>query len=181
MSDGVIDSCCLINLCAVGQLGDVLPPLGLAWHIPPPVEAETLFLRTREADGSSGREAVDLQPSIDAGVLQICVAQPGDEIDLYVELAGVLDDAEAMTLAIAKCRKWVLATDDRLAIRYATDLDVTLITTPELMKKWAEATGATPERLSLALERIHSRARFTPSPKFPEYEWWVRSAARGTQ
>ena len=178
MPDGVIDSCCLINLCAAGQLSDVIPPLGLSWHIPPPVKAETLFLRTREVDGSLGREAVDLQPSIDAGVLRVCEPESGAEMDLYVELAGVLDDAEAMALAIAKCRRWVLATDDRLAIRQAMDLGVPLITTPELMRKWATATAASQAELSVALQRVQSRARFIPSPKFPFYDWWVRNAAR---
>lgn len=174
--DAVIDSCCLINLCAVGPLAHVLPPLGVSWHIPPQVKAESLFLRTQEEDGSLGRERLDLQPAIDAGVLAICEAEPGAETDLYVQLAGPLDDGEAVSLAIAKCRSWLLATDDRLAIRYATDLDVPVMTTPELMERWADATSAEPRALSCALRRIQRRARFAPSRRSPFYDWWTRNA-----
>lgn len=181
MPDAVIDSCCLINLCAVGPLGDVLTPLGLSWHIPPLVRDEALFLRTRETDGSAGREAVDLQPAIRAGLLEICEPDEGPEAELFVELAAVLDDAEAMALAIAKSRNWILATDDRLAIRYATDLSVSLLTTPEVMKRWAHATRAPQPELRLALRRIQSRARFTPSPKFPCYDWWMQNAGLATR
>ena len=176
MSDAIVDSCCLINLCAVGDLTSVLRPLGLCWHIPPPVRQETLFLRTAEPDGTLGKEPVDLQPAIDTGLLEVCEVAPGAETDLYVQLAAVLDDAEAMALAIAKCRNWVLATDERLAIRYAADLAVPVLSTPALMKQWAEATCPTPSELAMALRRIEFRARFTPSPKFPCHDWWARSA-----
>ena len=83
---------------------------------------------------------------------------------------------EAAALAIATCRAWTLATDDRLAIRYAQDLGASLVTTPEFMKRWAEATQAAPAALRRALQRVESRARFTPSAKFPLYEWWLRAA-----
>lgn len=177
MSDTVIDSCCLINLCAVGRLTEVLPLLGVSWHIPPLVKEEALFLRTEEENGSPGTERVDLQPAIDVGVLALCAPEPGTETELYVELAAALDDAEAMALAIAKCRSWLFATDDRMAIRHATALAVSVITTPELMKRWADATSAAPDELCVALLRIQNRARFTPSPKFPLYDWWSRNAA----
>lgn len=176
MSDAVIDSCCLINLCAVGDLSRVLPPLGLCWHIPPPVRQETLFLRTILDDGALGRESVDLQPAIGAGILNICELAAGEETDLYVELARAMDDADAMALAIAKCRIWLLATDDRVALRYARDLGVSVTTTPELMQRWAHTVSPEQHELSQALRRIQTRAQFAPNPKSPFYEWWVSNA-----
>jgi len=182
MSDAVIDSCCLINLCAVGELTRVLTPLGLSWHIPAPVMAETLFLRTLDEEGTLGKERVDLQAAVDRGVLAVCAAAPGTETDLYVQLAAALDDAEAMALAIARCRKWLLATDDRLAIRYAADLAVPVITTPELMRRWADTTSAEAGQIRAALRRIQDFARFTPSPNFPMYNWWIRNVtSRGNE
>lgn len=180
MSDGVIDSCCLINLRAVGDLTDVLPHLGLSWHVPPAVETEALFLRTIAADGSRGREPIDLQPSISAGILRLCRLQPGTETELYVELAAELHDGEAMSLAIASCRNWLLATDDKLAIRRAGDLGVPLVGTPELIHRWADASGPTPHELALALQRVQTRARFMPSRRSPLHGWWTRSASHGT-
>jgi predicted nucleic acid-binding protein len=174
MPDAVIDSCCLINLCAAGDLGDVLPPLGLTWHIPKAVMGETLFLRDVDSDGNRQLRRVDLQASVDRGLLRPCSPESEAETSLYVALAAALDDGEAMALAIAKSRAWRLATDDRLAIRHAKDLGVPIVTTPELMKRWADALSLDIAQVRAALGRIQKLARFVPSPSFPMHSWWVK-------
>jgi phosphatidylserine/phosphatidylglycerophosphate/cardiolipin synthase-like enzyme len=134
---------------------------------------ETLFLRDVDPDGNRQLRRVDLQSSVDRGLLLPCSPESEAETSLYVSLATALDDGEAMALAIAKSRAWRLATDDRLAIRYAKDLGVPILTTPELMKRWADALSADINRVRAALRRIQVMARFVPSPSFPMHGWWV--------
>jgi predicted nucleic acid-binding protein len=94
-------------------------------------------------------------------------------VEFYVEFAADLDDGEAMALAIARARAWLLATDDRKARRRAVESGVSIVTTPELMKRWADSSRVPAEEIRSALERIQARARFVPAPDFPEYEWWT--------
>ena len=45
-----------------------------------------------------------------------------------------------MCLAIAESRGWVVATDDRKAIRVAEKGGLTVISCPQLVKTWVDAT-----------------------------------------
>ena len=49
---------------------------------------------------------------------------------IAVEFAAQIDDGEASCLAIAKSRGWLVATDDRKAIRLAVKSGISVITTP---------------------------------------------------
>ena len=173
MSDAVIDSCCLINLCAAGNLRELLSTLKLSWHVPDAVLREALFLRGVDEEGRVVKERVELEGIVKKGILGTCSVEPGDESELYVQLAAVVDDGEAMALAIAKSRGWLLATDDRLAIRCAEDMAVRIITTPELMKRWADAARKARHQIASALRRVQERARFVPGPRCPLYDWWA--------
>ena len=77
-----------------------------------------------------------------------------------------------MALTIASSRGWALATDDRKARRTASGLEVSVLTTPQIMKKW-EATGnPTPRELGAALDRIQNHARYRPPRDSDLFEWW---------
>lgn len=172
MADNVIDACCLINLCAAGDVETWLRALGGHWHVPRPVLAESLFLRTEHDDGTITREAISLAGAIESSTLAICEPTGDGEIELYVECAVSLDDGEAMALAIAKARQWLLATDDRKAISLAQKLDVPVVTTPELIRNWSVLTGASVVAIREVLQRIQDRARFFPRERSPLREWW---------
>ena len=173
MSEGIIDTCCLLNLCDVGPLSDWLPRLGWTWHVPEAVIGETLYLRTYDNNGEPSNEEVDLGPYVAQGVLTECTLDPGVETARYVELAASLDDGEAMALAMAETRQWLLATDDRKARRMARESGVRVITTPELLRRWADVTAATEEETVAALRRVRDLARFVPGGDFPLHDWWV--------
>ena len=172
MDDVVVDACCLINLCAAGELRERLSLIGGNWYIPTAVSAESLYLHIEQADGTIDKSPLDLQPCIDDGVLMSCTAEPGEELDLYVDLATRLDDGEAMALAIAKTRSWALSTDDRKAKRVAGELSVAVLTTPEIMKRWADSATPSSEELRKALCCIEQRASFFPSASDPLQSWW---------
>ena len=172
MLENVIDACCLINLSAAGELKSWLRVLGGTWHLPKAVHSESLYLRIEQPDGIAAREIISLQPAIEARRLQLCEPVGAEEMELYLELAVSLDDGEAMALALAKARGWKLATDDRKAILLAEKLHVEIITTPELVKSWAERTKPTAAVLREVLLHIQTRARFFPNDKSPLRDWW---------
>ena len=172
MRNIVIDTCCLINLCAAGELSEWLPSLGHRWHLPRAVRDEALYLHFTDEDGARKKEPVDLKGYLREGILHECALDTAEESQLFVELAADLDDGESMALAIASSRGWALATDDRKARRTASGLDVSLLTTPQIMKKW-EATGnPTPAQLGAALGRIQAHARYRPPRDSDQFEWW---------
>ncbi|MEX0713509.1 MAG: hypothetical protein WD278_14225, partial [Pirellulales bacterium] len=118
--------------------------------------------------------AVDLSGLIHAGVLTVCGPENQQELDGFTQYAMVFrSDGEAMCLALAEQRKWVVATDDRKAIRVAKQAGLRVVSCPELIKAWADATGADPAALNKVLEDIELLAQFKPNPSMPEYQWWV--------
>jgi predicted nucleic acid-binding protein len=181
MSDAIVDSCCVINLYAAGNLLVLLPPLGLRLHVPEKVLEESLYVRQPDpADATKlVQRQVDLAPIIGAGLLHPCDLKGKDELSLFVQLAATLDDGEAACLAIAKVRGWTLATDDRKGRREAGGLGVPIVTTPELVKAWADATKADETAVAKLLQDIQDHARFAPHKTMPLHSWWVDAISKG--
>ena len=184
MPDVAVDACCLINLLAGGRIlcpasdpsvaaGNLA--LGLALHVPTQVIEESLYLLKPDDEhpGKLVKTPVDLAPYVRTGLLDPCHTETPEEIDLFVHLARTLDDGEAACLAIAKIRGWMLATDDRPAGKLAKRLGVEVITTPGLVRLWAERTGATREQLAAVLRSIQTLARFIPRHDSPGHAWWI--------
>lgn len=185
MTDAIVDSCCVINLYAAGDLPAILTTLGRSLHVPDKVLEESMYIREREGGpGATGdktvRRAVDLTAAIGAGLLRRCDLEGEAELALFVRLATVLDDGEAACLAVAKSRGWTLATDDRKGRREAATLGVPTVTTPELLKTWADASSASDAEIAAALTNIQIYARFAPHKSMPLYEWWSAAVEVGT-
>lgn len=202
--DLVIDACCLINLYAAEKILAPAPPpksprprrkpilpesvkvakpkpaLAFNLHVPARVIQETLYIRKPdEEDETKLVEAfIDLSPSLNKGLLHPCDLQDQAEIDLFIQLARTLDDGEAVSMAIAKTRGWGLASDDRKARRLAGQLGVHVLTTPELVKAWAQNTSATATDLAQVLQNIQAFARFMPHKTMPLHQWWVDAAGK---
>jgi predicted nucleic acid-binding protein len=157
----VLDTCCLVNLAAVDGTLDCLATFDVTWYVPAAVQAEGVFIRTA-ADSREVRR-IDLAAALSAGTVQICAPAGDADHALYVEFALGLDDGEAMALAIAKNRGWKLATDVRKARNKASAVGVTVLTTPELLQRWAFRVGSTDAQVADVLRRIEALARFVPS------------------
>jgi hypothetical protein len=202
MQDVALDACCLINLCAAGKiLGAVSSSaparrggrrgaaasakpgfgLGLNLNVPTKVVAETLYILQPDPDDPSKvvKSPIDLDRYLAAGVLQTCDFVGEEEIELFVQMAIPLGDGEAACFAIAARRGWVLATDDRRAKKFAGDSSLAVITTPELVKLWAENTSASDEEVVTVLQNIQKFAYFTPRANAPEYGWWISRLGKG--
>ena len=173
----IIDACVLINLLATGEIAGILKSASLTSLICAVVEKETIYLRT--GDPQNPKELVQISPLIETGLLTICQPEGPDEETLYVDYASVLDDGEAMTLAIAVSRGLVLVTDERKARRlFVQDVGEPkrLIASSEILRKWTEVQNVPSEKIREVLLGIESRARYRPPQDDPNFDWWVKSS-----
>lgn len=168
--DVVLDTCCLVNLAAIDGTLDCLASFKLIWYLPTAVQTEGVFIRA--AADSREVQRIDLTTFITNGTVQICSPADDAEHALYVELALNLGDGEAMALAIAKNRGWKVATDDRKARNKADAVGVSVVTTPELVQRWASDAARSRAEVAMALRRIETLARFSPAENSPAAKWW---------
>lgn len=169
----LLDTCVLINLIASGQAKDILGTVEEKFMICSAVEKESIFLRASDPEGPP--EAVQTHSLTESGHLDVCYLANEEEERLYVDYASHLDDGEAMSLAIAQSRGFVLATDDRKARRLFLDAvhdPARLLSTPGILRTWSERAGVSQVKLKALLSRVTLRARFLPPSDDPHYQWW---------
>ncbi|HBB94454.1 MAG TPA: hypothetical protein DC054_03610 [Blastocatellia bacterium] len=172
----IIDACVLINLVATEELEAILEVTTKPSLICTVVEKETIYLRTR--DPQNPKELIDLSDLIGRRILEVCKIENEREELLYVDFAAVLDDGEAMSLAIAVARDLDLVTDEQKARKLflrEVGHPRRLVSTSQLLRKWATASGLTSERIRAALLKIETRARYRPPIADPDYRWWMDS------
>jgi hypothetical protein len=169
------DACGLLNLAATARAGAILAALDCPCCVVDDVRAaEILFLRPLpEEDPHGNLVPVDLSELLDAGLLRE-VTLTAAEQELYVQYAREVDDGEALTAAAAVSRQFRVATDDRRAIRLPGSLDVPppVVTTPEWLKHWADASQVDGEALGSVLRRVELCARYRPRRAHPLHDWW---------
>jgi hypothetical protein len=171
----VIDACCLIDLLASGLVEDILPAVGLIWHLPIAVQGEVLYVRRYDPaqPGALVDEPADLGPYFASGLLTSCQPDDPPEQARFVHYATRFrSDGEAMCLALAEARSWTVATDDRKAIRIAANAGLTVISCPQIVQAWADASRPDPAVLVRVLTDIETLAQFRPNPAMPESSWW---------
>lgn len=182
MPDATIDACCLIDLLASGNAEGILRAGSFAWHLPSAVQAEIQYCRQYDPTqpGKTVTVPADLSGMISSGVLTLCDPESQQELDQFTQYAAMFrSDGEAMCLALAEQRKWVVATDDRRAIRVAQQAGMTVVSSPELVKTWADEAGPDQAALTRVLQDIQVLAQFKPNRTMPKYQWWVDALANG--
>jgi predicted nucleic acid-binding protein len=197
--DLILDACCLINLY-VAELFELpasptpvrrriprpktaqssRPTLPYVLHVAANVLNEALYIRKRDEDDQARiiEAPVDLSRLLNGGLLHSCEMQNQAEVELFIELAAMLDDGEAVSMAIAKTRRWAIASDDRKARRIAEQLGVQTVTTPELVKTWADSAGARAGQVGQVLRNIEAFARFSPHKSMPLHKWWTETITK---
>ncbi len=167
----LLDACSLINLVASGlQLADVALAIKREFIVTTIAGEESLFVRGRSDDDPA--EPVSVEALAASGQLTVTSLTP-EELVRFVALAKSVDDGEASTLAVALESSIEFATDDRRAIRVAGELGVTVLTTPQFMRYWAECSGATAADIRVALASAERRGNFFPRRDDPERNWWA--------
>jgi predicted nucleic acid-binding protein len=144
------------------------------------VVGETLYILKPDVEDANNlaKSPIDVGSLTASGMLDQCDLEGPEEIELYVQMAIPLGDGEAACFAMAAKRGWAFATDDRRARRFAADARLAVITTPELVKLWADNTNAGDEEIVMVLQNIQRFARFIPRSNSPEYAWWVGCLAK---
>lgn len=175
MVDQIVDACCLINLYASGKIQAIIPACGGSFYVSEQVQRESLSIREIDpADPSILIPSqINLIPDLSNGLIRECRLETEEEIESYVNFATEVDDGEASSLAIAKARNWVIATDDRKAIRLACESGIAVITTPELIERWVKATKPSEEEIRQTIRAIERFARFRPRRGNPLHDWWA--------
>ena len=177
MADEIVDACCIINLySATDGFCSLLQAMAGVFHVPRIVVEECLYVcRPHEEDErKTAREEIDLSPAVDDRLVQLCDLRGPEENALFVRFAADLDDGEAACLAIARARTWTVATDDRKAQRLARESGIAVVTTPELIKRWADARSISDAEVGRVLQRIRDFARFVPRRGSALHEWWMK-------
>jgi len=177
----VIDACCLIDLFASGQAEAILRATGHTWHLPTSVQAEVQYVRQHDSDnpGSYRNVTVDLTPLVKSGVLTPCQPDDPQEQARYVHYATLFrSDVEAMCLALAECRSWIVATDDRRAINVAQQGRLTVVSCPELVKAWADVTQPDATSLVQVLTDTQTFAQFQPNQTMKHAGWWLKKVGK---
>jgi hypothetical protein len=176
MPSAVIDACCLIDVLASGYAEAVLRAAGCDWHLPVAVQREVQFVRQRDPDQPAHTivVAADVDRLISSEVLSVCKPEDDRELDRFTRFAAAFrSDGEAMCIALAESRGWIVATDDRKAIRVGREAGLTIVSSPQLMKTWADKARPYGVALTEALRNIEFLAQFRPNPSMPEYQWWI--------
>lgn len=197
MQDVVLDACCVINLYAAGKIlsAETAPskpprrkivrpgsspqakklPFDFKLHLPAKVRGEAKYVLQPDEDDQATlvKTEIDLDPLIKAGLLHECDLEGEAETDMFVQMAVKLDDGEAACFAIAKSRGWVLATDERPTERLGKQHGVSIITTPELVKLWADKTKASEEVVAHVLWNIQTYAHYFPRKTLSLHSWWM--------
>ena len=183
MPDAAIDACCLIDLLTAGVAEDILRASGFTWRLPAGVKAEIRYRRQYDPNqpGKTIQVPVDLSPLIASGLLTECSPQTQPELDRFVQYATIFrSDGEAMCLALAHERQWIVATDDRKAIRVAQQAGLTVVSCPELLKAWVDAASPGQATLGRILQDIQVLAQFKPNRMMPEFPWWEDELAKSS-
>ena len=173
MVDAVVDACCVLNLAAAGggDLDAMLAQLGYRFHIPRIVLIEPRVL-WKIVDDERIDLLVDIETSIDAGRIIPCELDSPEELELFVRVAVELKDPDAACLTLALNRGWPLATDDGKILRVARDYGAATITTPALLKQWAESGKVGTEVVAQAARNVEDLANYRPKAGSVLHAWW---------
>lgn len=167
----LLDACVTINLVAAGPVHQITRSIGCSCLITRQAANEVGHLRDI-AGGETTVTPVDLNDHVQTGAFEIIDLEP-DEIPLFVELASLVDDGEASTIAVAIKRGIPLATDDRKARRLCAERGLAVpIGTVTLIRRYCEAQALDHAYISHLLQRISSRASFQAPRGDPDLRWW---------
>jgi predicted nucleic acid-binding protein len=167
----LLDACVAINLVAAKPIEQIAIDIRRSFLITRQAANEVGHLRDT-ADGEIVIRQVDLSRHLQAGAFEI-IDLTTDEIPLYVELASIVDDGEASTIAVAIKRRLPLATDGRKARRVCAERGLPEPTgTVALIRQYCEIHALDDVSVTRLLIRVCSCASFQPPRSDPDLKWW---------
>ncbi len=171
----ILDACCLINLYASGVMESILNSI-------PGQVAVVQYVRDKEVryiytDGG-GTTSIDLQAFLDKNLLFVVDLENEREQELVIDLAflsnGKMGNGEAYSASIALYRNWSFGTDDKdtILLLQHHQPQLSIVTTPDLLKHWVDTIQPPSEVIHDVLENIRRRARYKPHGEHHFYKWW---------
>ncbi|MBI1280139.1 MAG: hypothetical protein GC179_18565 [Anaerolineaceae bacterium] len=173
----IVDACCIINLCATDCMGDILRAAPVRFAVCSYVkDTESLAVYDgADTDGNPKRTPIELQPLVNAGLLEIVVPDWSILSPHIIMLAngGIRGMGEKISGAIAHDKNWAIATDDRDAQRKLAALmpRTQVVTTLELVRNWADVENITIGVLREVLSRIQVRGNYIFPSSHQLYGW----------
>jgi predicted nucleic acid-binding protein len=166
----LLDACVAINLAAATRLDMIADVLQVTFVVVAQAASEAGHLRDI-VDGAAVLTPINLNQFLSSETLEIHDLAPG-ELTLYLELASIVDDGEAATIALAIHRHMDLATDDRRARRLCAERHLPEpLRTMALLHAYAEAARLNNDEVRHMLVRVRDRASFLPSRSDPDLKW----------
>ena len=156
------------------EIAKALPyQLGVGDYV---LEQEALYTWVPDpAGGAELNEAVDLSSLMHDGLVHVWqLEHPEEEEATFADLAVLIDGGEAIAGALAFHRSYSVATDDHKVHRVLQEHAprVSLFSTLELPKIWAEETSVPDAELQAAMMSMRSLASYVPRTGDPLYVWW---------
>jgi predicted nucleic acid-binding protein len=167
----LLDACIAINLAATDRLHHIAETLDVNFVLTQQAAAEVGYLRDI-VNGELVSTPINLGQHTSDGTVQFIDLDPS-EYPLYLELASIVDDGEAATIAIAAQRDLQLATDDRKARRLCADRHIPEpLRTLALMHTYTDTARLNHTQVRDLLTKIRNRASFQPPRSDPDHKWW---------
>ena len=167
----LLDACVAINLAATDDLERIADALNLTFGMVQQAADEVGHLRDM-IDGKVTLIPIDLTIPIANGKLLRLELEP-PETAVYLELAAIVDDGEAATIAAAIHRGLDIATDDRRARTLCQERSLNEpVRTLALLHDYARAAHLTDHEIRTALASVRNRASFQPARTDPDIKWW---------
>lgn len=169
----LLDACAVVNLYATRRMEHILAAIDGPVAVADVVEREAQYVfQGGDGEDARERELIDLQPWVSQGVLTVIEVTHEEELLTFIDLTQELDDGEAITAALAIHRGFTVVTDDRKAVRVLTSRAVTLRSTLDLVKTWADQQAVSSEVLRTVLTDLRERGNYYPSRRHPLRGWW---------
>jgi predicted nucleic acid-binding protein len=166
----LLDACIVINLAATNRIHHAAEALGFTFTLVQQAASEVGYLRDT-ADGEVVLTPIDLN-HYDSESLEL-ISLTSKEYPRYIELARIVDDGEAATIAVASERAMPLATDDRKARRLCAELHLPEpLRTLRILHAYADAVRLPQADIRDMLVKIRDRASYQPPRSDPDRNWW---------
>jgi predicted nucleic acid-binding protein len=167
----LLDSCVAINLMATDSVERIVQVLDTTFLMVDQAASDMGHLRD-EIDGELVTTPIEVNRYVSHGVVQLLSIKE-TELEPYLELATLVDDGEAATIAIAASRRLQIATDDRKARRVCASYGIPdPARTLGILRAYADAVSLTDTAIRAQLRQVLTRASYRPSRRDPDYKWW---------
>lgn len=170
----IFDTYCLINLVASGRSEDILTH-ARAFYIDDSVPSN-LFLNAYndETQTWTDKKQIDITSLLNSDKALLWNLRTEEEYENFLFFAELLCDREAEALALAKTRKWTVATDDRRTMNVAKEHGIRTISTLQIILDWAIRNNVSKPDLNEMALSMRQRANFVVTSKTPGYSAWSK-------